>query len=265
MIYSLVVGYCTLHISSTDMTDKKFESSICQGLPYDASDGERANHYDMDLEEWQLYMDGMEPEPRRNYDECDWASTHYKCFIAGNSVPRSAYSSIRPWPHRKYHRVVIDRNAWALPSLLFTCRQVYAEARLIPYENITFNLTDTTAFGEWMQRLSPGQVAAVRSLCLGGHQNPQNLARMWATEIGYMLGRLRGTRKINVQLKNNGCYIYPEGWPGRWEEHYDLSPFRHLALGTATLHVRQAWQIVGTFTATQGAPVRSITASDLWN
>lgn len=59
MIYGFVIGHCTLHISSTGMADKKFLSSICKALPYDASDKERADHYDIDVEEWQMYMDGL--------------------------------------------------------------------------------------------------------------------------------------------------------------------------------------------------------------
>lgn len=246
MIYDCVIGYPTLHINRNATGDSNFYNGVCKAIAHDASNEEMAHDQGMTLDEWREYMDGMTLQQREYYDTRDtrrWANRHHSCYAADRQK--------QPYTH---YLAPAPKHSWLLPSLLFICRQVYAEARLIPYANTTFDFVSENLFKGWMQILSPNQTAAVRNIKLGGLGASRWSVAGWIEALRFMLGRLQGIKNIEIQFDKNYHNV-----------EYFVSPFRHLDLGSATLVVRQTGDVVGRFTETQqGEPGRSITASDLW-
>lgn len=214
-IYELVIDARTLHIYCLGASSKEgFSNYICV-----------AEAPDFGMLEGN---DGFTPEAKAEWYEEAWGYRHETCDTFDTS--------------------------WKLPFLLLSCRQVWAESRLIPYSRHTFQFNSADEFGGWVRSRSPAQAASIRNIQLGDYLC---LLSGWNSALEFTLGRLRGLRHIELVVHRNEY--------GYFEAPMDLRRIGRLNLGLATLIVWQGTRQVAFFSGTHGnGMVRSISESEMW-
>jgi hypothetical protein len=112
------------------------------------------------------------------------------------------------WPSYNYHKNptrVLNRERNCL-SLLRTCRQIYQEARLIPFTSNRFRIKNESGFQTWLDELDTSQQEAIAELHLVTLGAMQMVGHLYyvpkllpTTQI---IQRLPGLRKLCIEIRS---------------------------------------------------------------
>ena len=109
-----------------------------------------------------------------------------------------------PKNHHLADRAPLPKNEFTL-GLLCTCRQVYREACLLPYELNAFSFYSASVFlKKFMPSLKPCQKRAINSLFDNFEDAPS-----WGKQ-------LTGLKTVYVPYRSKNCDEKPEEWSGKW-------------------------------------------------
>lgn len=123
---------------------------------------------------------------------------------------RATPLSIHCW--RRYTPFCFSTRVMQYPSgflaLLLTCRQIYNEARLLPFKCNTFRFKSQDAFEPWLARFCPEQIRAFRKIELVTWMARHMVeGESWVAkrvEDCLPLHKLRGLRKVRIEVRMNG-------------------------------------------------------------
>ncbi|KAF2622061.1 hypothetical protein BU25DRAFT_426018 [Macroventuria anomochaeta] len=106
--------------------------------------------------------------------------------------------------------ILSDVGGHGILGLLRTCRQIYAETRMLPFALNTFSCDDYPTVERWVRRI-PVQMRTVRFLKVSWIISPTSNDNRYRRETcgkrfdsHYILSQLEGVIKAEVELRNDG-------------------------------------------------------------
>jgi hypothetical protein len=129
----------------------------------------------------------------------------YTCVLT-SPTPLSIYCWRRYTPFCFSTRVMQYPSAFL--SLLLICRQIYSEARLLPFQCNVFRFKSQDAFIPWLDQLRPEQVRALRRVELVTWMARHMVeGESWVAkrvEDCFPIQRLEGLRNVRIEVRMNG-------------------------------------------------------------